>query len=263
MKEVFYHPHEFLNLKEIKTQALDWHKEFNQKNWQDKPSFHDNQHVEAVLTSSQKIIDAVKNENDPLKIKKDLKKWNEFHQSGLDLKNFKRALNLAIYWHDLGNIADDFDGKKPNFLSQYAAKNAEDRSQEISKKIMEQPRFSNSQKLVPLIGHLINETKFIKNQEVPFANLMRVIDQIGNDLFSENEQRVEGLLLENYVEDKKATFNPYFFFNFTKNRFQQLIPEEKTRRQILEIFEKKIPEEKNFENKTILIEDWLKNKKII
>lgn len=263
MFESFYHHHEFLNLKEIKEQALNWHKKFNQKNWNEKPSFHDNEHVEAVLNSSQKIIDAIKSGHDPLKIKDDLKKWNSVQSEPIDFQKFQRALKLAIYWHDLGNISQDINEQQLDFLQQYKAKDAEDRSQEIAKKIMQQSRFSNSQELIPLITHLINETKFMKNGEMPFANLMRVVDQIGNDLFSKNEERVEGLLMENFAENPQATFNPYFFFNFTKNRFAQLIPDQLTREEILEVFEKQLPEEKKVENRVIVVEDWLKENNFI
>lgn len=81
-------------------------------------------------------------ENDPLKVYKDLEKWNEQHpEAHFTLDEFMEASFLFFFTHDLVNIIKGLEVKgnelKPAYFSKYtqakdhSGKTAEERGQEI------------------------------------------------------------------------------------------------------------------------------------
>lgn len=94
------------------------------------------------------------------------------------------------------------------------------------------------------------------------GSLLEWLTKIGNDFFSANEERVPGLLEEIYADNSDAVINPHFFFNFVRERFPQLVPDENTRKRILEIWGKELPEERaGLSREPIRVEEWLQNQK--
>jgi hypothetical protein len=92
-----------------------------------------------------------------------------------------------------------------------------------------------------LILHLIEETKFNITEERSFSILVRVIDQIGGNLFNEDRTRVLGLILELVREKGIFTFNPHKFFNFVRVRIEELIQQQEIRERVLKIGGKGLP----------------------
>lgn len=247
-------------------QCQKWHWEFNEQFWSGKDSFHNAEHIQATILAAEKLIEAALAGNDPLGIMKDLEKWNKQHPgSEIKKKELLDVVKLAFAFHDLGNIAQETstqpDGKiELDFLDKYQAKGAEERSQKIAEAVIMASDIPPEQKkrFLPFVLHLISETTYMPRKEAPFGIFVRVVDQIGNDLFSKNERRVNGLLEEMYAENPDAEFLPYFFFNFARERFEQLVPDDDTRDSILKIWDKKLPEEKrNLGKKPIKVRKWL------
>ena len=213
------------------------------------------------------LVNAASSGNDPLGLMNDLAKWNKEHSDEqIEKSELPVVVSLAFACHDLGNIAEEIleeDGKvKLSFLLQYQTQGAEDKSQQIAEKVIKSSDIPEEQKrrFLPLVLHLINETKFQPDGEALFGVFARVVDQIGNDLFSKNERRIYGLLEEMYAENLQAQFNTYFFFNFARKRFIQLVPDETARNIILIIWNKKLPEEKTeFVDRSIKVKDWINN----
>lgn len=259
---------DILRTDEITRECLGWHNEFDQKIWKNEASFHNAEHIRATIIAAEILVEKALTGNDPLKIMDDLEKWNREHPSKqIEREELSKVVRLAFASHDLGNIAQEAteqDGKVSLiFLPQYMAKGGEDRSQKIAKTVMENSKIPEEQKRkwLPLVQHLINETKFMLEGKVSFGVFTRVVDQIGNNLFNTNEKMVIGLLKEMLVENPQAEFTPYSFFNFAKGRFGQLVPNENTRASILEIWGKKLPEDKKeLSQKPVKVEDWLKEK---
>lgn len=255
---------------EVVSQSLAWHDEFNRKSWQGKDSFHDREHVRATLTAAGRLIEAAQAGNDPLGILDDLRRWNEQHpETQISQDELPEVIKITFALHDTGNIAERVikrNGKSLEsvFYEHYKADNAESRSQEIAEKVIGASRLTEDQKrkFLSLVKHLINETKFALSGDVPFGVFARVVDQVGNAIFNENEKMVIGFLEEMRTEDPCAEFPPAFFFNFARRRFEQLVPEEKTRFSVLEIWGKELPEEKKgLEEELVTIADWLEERK--
>ena len=258
--------------KEIAISCLDWHNEFNRKKWKKNPSFHNIHHAIAVMYSAQKLIQAALKGNDPLEIKNDLKRWNRKSHCQIEPKELTQVAILAFALHDTGNILKTIiigpeSKPTPQFLEKYTAEGAEERSQEIAEKLtgaysqkMPEENFS---RFLPLIQHLIGETKFNLEEKAPFGVFTRVIDQVGNNLFNTNTKRAVGLLQEIYKENPKTKFIPHHFFNFTRKRFEQLIPSKDKRNSILKIWGKKLPKEKTrLPQEPIEIGAWLNQEKV-
>jgi hypothetical protein len=155
-----------------------------------------------------------------------------------------------------------------NYLDGYTAKGAEERSIQIAREIIEKSGLYDEKKnrYLLLIKHLIGQTTFQPTDEdknKPFATFVRVVDQIGGNLFNtqSREESIFGLVEENVFEkyEKGETFilNPYRFFNFVNLRLPDLVGDGKAK-MVFEAFEKEPPPIINVENKQITIkpEDW-------
>lgn len=232
-----------------------WHDQFDREIWQGKDSFHNREHLRATEITAQKLIDAAIEGNDPLKIRAELGRWNEDHPDvRIDLTEFKKVARVFINRHDDGNVIKEVkivDGKpQVAFLDKYEAAGAEERSKEITKAMLPYSDLTESeqQRFEPLIMELIEQTKFVedKNRINYFATFARVCDQIGNDLFSNNESRVQGLINEMVSENPEAEFrpSPYFFYNFARERFPQLVPDSSVREAVYKIWGRTEREEK-------------------
>lgn len=229
---------ERITVEVLVNKALNFHKEFDKKWRENYPySFHNQYHIKACITSIKKLLEAALKGKDPLGIKKDLDKWNQEHKSNISLKDFILILILAFAFHDLGNISEVRDGEI-TFLDGYKSEGAEERSKEIALKLMNGKIKGEWQEL---ILHLIEETKFNITEERPFSILVRVIDQIGGNLFNEDRTRVLGLILELVKEKGRFAFNPYKFFNFVRIRIGELIKQPETRELVLKIWGRGLP----------------------
>jgi hypothetical protein len=230
---------ERITVEVLVNKALNFHKEFDKKWRENYPySFHNQYHIKACINSIKKLFEAALKGEDPLRIRENLDKWNQEHKSNISLKDFILILILAFAFHDLGNIAEVRDGEI-TFLDGYKSEGAEERSKEIALKLMEEKKIKREWQ--ELILHLIEETKFNITEERPFSILVRVIDQIGGNLFNEDRTRVLGLILELVKEKGKFTFNPHKFFNFVRIRIGELITQQEIRKSVLEIWGKELP----------------------
>lgn len=253
-------------VKKITDQCLVWHQEFNSAYWQKKPSFHDQDHVLATIKAGTRLWQAACQEDrDPLEIKRNLELWNQSHpRNAVDEAELGKGMEIAFACHDLGNIAakakKENGGVKIIFHDAYRAKGAEERSQKIAKTIIKVSDLDEELKgrLLPLVVHLIGEAVYTGGQDKPFGVMVRVVDQIGNDLFNANQEKAKGLLEEMRAEDAGATFNPDFFFNFARQRFPQLVASQATRQAILEIWEKSLAGEvTGLPNEQVSVRDFL------
>jgi hypothetical protein len=229
---------ERITIEVLVNKALNFHKEFDKK-WRENYhySFHNQYHIKACIASIKKLLEAALKGEDPLRIREDLDKWNQEHKSNISLKDFALILILAFAFHDLGNIAEVRDGEI-TFLDGYKSEGAEERSKEIALKLMDGKIKREWQEL---ILHLIEETKFNITEERSFSILVRVIDQIGGNLFNEDRTRVLGLILELVREKGIFTFNPHKFFNFVRVRIEELIQQQEIRERVLKIGGKGLP----------------------
>lgn len=102
---------------------------------------------------------------------------------------------------------------------------------------------------MPLVRHIIQETKFNFNQEAgrnsPFAVFVRVVDQIiTNYLRRDYPEFIEGLNIE-FNEEGKEFLDEDIIINFARARFPQLISDNLEKKelasQLMEIIKPYIP----------------------
>ncbi|MFN4212629.1 MAG: hypothetical protein ACK4FL_01530 [Microgenomates group bacterium] len=245
---------------------LSWHNEFD-SSWlkTHSASFHNKDHITAVERANTTYLERSNENNDPLNLRRDLKEWNKQNpDSQFTYDELKELMVLVARYHDTGNIISKLvveNGQlKPIYLPNYQAQGAEERSQEIIEVVIRNLNLpeDKKEKYLKLAKHLINETKFNPdNKESPFAVSMRFFDQIGNGLFNENPNMIEGLIEELISENPNAQINPYFFYNFTRLRPAQLGITDETMKTILEILDKTLPEEKQLPNEPVLASEFL------
>ncbi|PIS09423.1 hypothetical protein COT75_01955 [Candidatus Beckwithbacteria bacterium CG10_big_fil_rev_8_21_14_0_10_34_10] len=258
---------EIVSVDEFVSQCLNWHQQFNRDVWGERESYHDEVHIRATLLAGEKLIKAALKGNDPLNILKDLEKWNQDHP-GLEIKEeeFMDVFKLAFAGHDLGNVAQGVSEKNGNlkldFLAHYTAEKAEDRSQKIVKRILNASGIDQNKKerFLPLVLHLINETKYNFDGQDLFAVFSRVVDQMGSTLFSVRgiKSDVVGLAQEMIVENPLVKITPNFSLNFFELRFKQLVKDEKTRESIKEIWGGKPPDKFEANKSLVKAADWLR-----
>ena len=239
--------------------CLKFHNQFDKK-LNLPASYHNDFHIKATLASSQLLMRAAIDEgNDPLGLVRDLDLWNSKYPDNFIEKNeLENILKLAFSCHDLGNIANVpkiIDGKiNLLFLPKYKAEGAEERSGQIAQKLIRLMNISEKEKqrILHLVLHLIRETKYTQEKEGAFGQFVRVVDQIGGNLFSENKDKERGLLIEMKGETPSMEFNPYVFYNFVRARFPQLVQDEKSREAILGIWDKQLPDQNlKYKNESI------------
>jgi len=247
-------------------QALRFHQQFDEQVWDDWPSFHNPAHIEATSLSARVLVEGALKGNDPLGLLADLKRWNQERGGDVSDKELAEVMALTFAVHDLGNIMNDLEivnGEvKPTFLPGYRSVGAEARSQQLAKKLFNfHFDSSEGERLFPLVEHLINQTvPQLTDRTPPFAVSIRAIDQIGNDLFSHDDDREMGLLWEIGKEKPDEEFRPYHFFNFARVRFSQLVREEATREAVLTVWGKEIPPESDSPGNFASITAWLEGK---
>lgn len=250
---------------------LEWHDAFNRERWQNQDSFHNRSHIEATEEASKAYLEYMTEEKDPLGAESGRQKWNgAYPEAEIRKEELAEAITWAIRVHDLGNILKTVTaaggGLQPVFLDRYTAEGSEGRSQEIAETLLRNSDLSQDKRrrFIPFVRHLIGETKFqMGDPYSPFATYMRVMDQIGNDFYSLDGRRVWGLLEEMAEEESNALFNPYFFFNFARERLPRMIPDEKDRKVLLEeIWRKGLPKEiTQYKQEQIRVADFLATSK--
>lgn len=242
---------ESLTSEEILELPFVWHDQFDREVWKGKPSFHNRDHIEAVEKANEVYLKRPKKELDSLKLEESLVLWNEQNpEAHISESELPEALEWAIKTHDLGNIMSGVKAVAgtltPKFLDNYTAKNAEQRSQDIAQVLIESSDIADEKKerFTPFVRHLIKETIYeMKGSNIPFALYMRMVDQIGNDFYSANKKRVEGLLEEIKVELPEAEIVLYDCYNFSGKRLPELLPGENDQLALKKIW-KPLPSEK-------------------
>lgn len=267
------HTHEELmeQAEALMKRSLEIHHEFDTE-WRKKHenSFHNDEHIKAVHKSKELLIEeAVAGGEDPLGIIADLESWNNMLEkegrasAKVTKEELADIMKEAVAAHDWGNIMSDItideNGKIiPQYLETYTSIGAEDRSKAMYEKNLEY-RLQKGElteaeylKRKALGCHLIDVTKpsfpvTDADRDRPFLVLVQVGDQIGNDYFSENDKRVEGLIEENANEPvkKNERLNEKAFRNFSVWRLAQLVPSEEKRKLIVEKIWKKEMKEVN------------------
>jgi hypothetical protein len=203
--------------------SFNFHKEFDRR-WKEEKrhfaSYHNRNHIQATIDAATQLINkAFNGEMDPLDLTKDLQKWNQANpNSQITGDEFLEVVRLAFSMHDLGNIAsgvkvDEKGDLKPYYLDGYTAKGAEERSVKIAEEIVNNSGLDEEKKnrYLLLIKHLIEQTTFQPTDEdknKPFATFVRVVDQIGGNLFNRQSRKeiVFGLIEEGIFENKEFNF---------------------------------------------------------
>jgi len=261
-------------VKEIIQLSLNFHKEFDRRWKEDKrhfASYHNENHIQATIDAATQLINKAFNEEmDPLDLRKHLQNWNQANPNAQITKSeFLEVVCLAFSMHDLGNIAcgvkvDEKGDLQLDYLDGYTAKGAEERSVKIAEEIVNNSDLDEEKKnrYLLLIKHLIEQTTFQPTDEdknKPFANFVRVVDQIGGNLFNSQrtEEIVAGLIEEGIFEKGEFKFNPHRFFNFVNLRLPELVGEEKVD-MIFKAFEKEKLSMIDVKDEQITIkrEDW-------
>lgn len=239
------------------------HDGFNEKVWnvdnKEKKSFHNTEHIRATGEAIDRLVDALQ-EDDFLNLKDDIRRWNNDHpDSQTDISNnnldqFKKIAQLAFAFHDAGNIMKDcdFDSNGNPINIQYHEngyrangesdeikdeERAEFRSQIIFAKYIDTLELpDNVKQTYKNVGkEVIWQTiGFVDEEEMnkPFARFTRLIDQIGNDAFTENKDRIEGLLLEDSQDPSKTgEVNPYMFANFPRWRIKGILKKDENQQE--------------------------------
>lgn len=205
-------------------------------------SFHNENHVRAVMLASKLLVQAALNDSsrDPIIIIQSLTNWNQKHPEGqITKKELSIIIQLAFAFHDLGNIARMEDGQLiylPTYcargLKEGDSKEAEERSCEIAQYLLGRSSLLEDQKkrFLPLIKHLIMQTKFVYDQdqeekgyEKPFAVFARFCDQICNAVVSTDWNHPLGLAFENWQVDPEVEVNLFYYFNFVLLRAESLL----------------------------------------
>ncbi len=266
--------------------ALHAHRQFDVNIWQknpqaqiktgedfvDAPSYHNHNHVEAMIKATKALITACKERQDPLELRTHLAEWNARYpgQELLTLDDLETAFEIASAGHDLGNITKlasvtDQNGLPVlDFSEKYEAAagtpDIETRSADIIEKLIDHFFTTPEDKvkiapLKPLIRHLILQTVFnpqIVDFGQPFWQFMQYCDQIGTYYFS-NQSRshaIAGLLNEMRVHNDPPA-NLDYFLNFPEKRAEALIDVEKTRSDIIAVLKASGGKESNLISKEI------------
>ncbi len=255
-----------------------WHDEFDRvwKSEEDhhwplsgsRPSFHNKDHLEAVEAAIRAYFAGSNEENDPLNLRSDLKRWCEQFGEEVTFAQLQEIMVLVARYHDVGNIMKEVrveDGQfKPIFFDKYTAKDAEERSQEIISFILDNSNMDPNQKAKykKLAVYLLGETTYsLTDKDKPFAIAMRFFDQIGNGLFSRvaKDEMILGLLAEMMGENPDVQINPHFFWNFVRARPAELEIDDNTLDKILIVLGKNLPEEDTrFPNQLMPATDFLR-----
>lgn len=257
-------PHKEVNpVSSLTRQALVMHRDYDQKKWEGKPSFHNEEHIKRVLSALKYYFQETRKGKDPLNLIGDLSKWNEQHPGAKVKKvdELHQIMKVALAYHDLGNFAyHDQANNTIIYLDQYCAdqamingkvredaQDAESRSIGLIQAIIEQDREKETLlgPHLPLIEHIINQTRygFGENEEQkPFAVFVRVIDQVANNLLLRKSDlksmltNTIGLMLEQVRENPEIKISPRLYFNFAAKRLKELVPDDQIRRNIYSIF---------------------------
>jgi len=237
------HESEVVIVDNLIKEQLVLHGTFDASVWRDKESFHNSEHIRAVTEAATVYFKMTSRENDPLGVWADLDTWN--HQNShthVSDGEFRQIALLAFGFHDTGNFSKLDENGSQVFLDKYTSKGAEERSKLILINAIESQNLdpATKEKYVKLSSILIDQTKFAEEIKM-FGKFVKVIDQIGNDLFSQNEKRIIGLLNEMTTEDPKLYINPYFFYNFVRQMLPKYLNHDEPSR-LLKIWGKKMPE---------------------
>jgi hypothetical protein len=245
--------------KEIVVFSLLAHLTF-ESSW-NKPSFHNEIHILAVICAFLKVFFALllKNE-DIFEIRNTLNTWNHKSEtsgsstSPITLREFALAMIMALATHDLGNILQaiqeqEGENPKPIFHEVYCAEGAEERSQAIASVLI--TKFNQAideakiQQIKRLVQHLIEQTKFQPNPNLTEKEtwwlLVQIIDQIGGNvvLLSTNPNyyvsAVTGLIIEMFQAGKDTPINLDNFLDFIAPRLKILVPNEEEAKKILDL----------------------------
>jgi len=231
---------------EYTTACLQLHQEFKRQRWSDKPSFHDEFHVEAAILAGHYLSEyCLSSDDDFMGLRADLARWNEQTGSNLQAEELPLIFALVFAGHDLGNIAKrvEYRGGKleVEFLPGYVAKDAEDRSAAFMDETIKLSRVPEDKRkeYLKLAKYLTRQTCYMYDDDdpegkKPFARFMRVCDQICNVYFDRNDSFLLGLMAEDLATGKnhRDTTNVGLCLNFNHLRGPYFFKEASERRRV-------------------------------
>jgi hypothetical protein len=208
--------------------AIKTHAEFDKRKKIDK-SFHNEDHVKAggkaadllILSAiaGQSIIDnnrqlsnsdkkLIREQYDPLNLIADLEIWNQTHPDTppVSLSQFRSAVKIAYGLHDIGYPVESITydkNEKPsiNYNDEYTSKDHEERGANLAVEYLQNSQLSQTDKdtMIPLVKELILSTESdskIETIKKPFNAFVQIVDQVGNFIFNEDEDRFWALYSE-------------------------------------------------------------------
>jgi hypothetical protein len=254
------------------------HRQFDQRFWAGKPSFHNQDHLDAIWQAASLLFQAL-SDKDPLNLLSDLNRWNRKHQSALAPAQLPGLVKTAFACHDLGNILLVNDSIQPitlkssdsklisrtllestlEFLPAYTAKGAEDRSRQAAKILITSINPSLDNQSLQLIDYLISQTEFNGDLDQPFTRFVKVSDQLSTGYFRDAYKAQVGLLHELSQEIEDFEFIPRQFFNFGSTRAGELVPDPKTLETIESIWGREVQTfNGDLSQEKVMAKDWLK-----
>lgn len=221
------------------------------------PAYHDESHVESVVSCAQAVDASAKMGLDPFDLRRDLAAWNGHAGAVVDREAFGPALEIAFSCHDLGNVtrsAEILGGPEGEAVldlgllydssALYPEPVVEIRSAAIASGLLARLclREDVRARLEPLIRHLVLSTVFhfeVTSSPEPFWLAMQTVDMVGSYFFSGVPRcvSVAGLFNEMRVQ-KPGTVRLGPFLGSLQKRFELLLPEPGRRAEVLAIFER-------------------------
>jgi hypothetical protein len=252
---------------EIRSLAVSEHERFEREVWEKLPeaavpgvsrvpSYHNGRHVAAVCDGIEAVFDALEAGSDPFGLVRDASRWAESTgEAEPGPEALRTAFGIAFACHDLGNIAaTDRVTIGPNGLgleharlydssALYPTPAVEIRSAAIARALLQAKGGDCGRvpALARLVEHLVLQTVFHfekVSDSAPFWFPIQVVDMIGSYFFLRTSrlEAIAGLFAEMRVQ--KAGAIPVLpFLTSLEERFERLVPDPGTRREVLEIFE--------------------------
>lgn len=198
-----------------------------------KPSFHNQHHLEAIRTLTDKFA-THSDTHQVFDIDQDLNTWNQSHHTTITTDEFFQLLHLAFALHDSGNVATLKSPNKHNtqvptyslldtsvyLLPHYTSADAEQRSIDIAQAVYHH-RLDETQ--WQLVSHLITQTIFRPTPtDQPFHRLVATIDQLSSSLLRTDPYEA-GLIAEIKAENPQAHIDMDAISSFTQVRTNILL----------------------------------------
>lgn len=250
-------------LESLCSRALLAHDGFEEQKWQQNPlakiatsrgetaeSFHSRyRHIDPVRLAVDVTCGALGRGIDPFRINPQIERYNKEENEQVTTDDFIQAAGVFIDFHDVGNLTKEglIDGEI-KFSPIYLRVDAEGRSIRVMEDLFDEninmltpEGKARAARIKKLASYLIEHTIFDStkpNKDEPFWQFAQVIDQISTYYFSPAtyEELVAGLLNEWRVRGEDPQ-NLRSWMEFGVKRFEQLVPDNQQRREMLALFD--------------------------